>query len=248
MSIEIGWPSIAASASIPPTPQPTTPRPLTIVVCESVPTSVSGYASVPPVGLFPEDDAREVLEIDLVNDAGVGRHDAEVLERVLAPAKERVALPVARELERGVEVGGVRLGVVIDLNRMVDDELDRLQRVDFSRIAAEPNDAVAHGREIDDRRHAGEVLQQDARGREGDLLLHFGGHVPARQRLDVLGIDEPRVLAAQQVLEEDLERERQPCDDGKPAFSSAGRLKMSKVSPPAVSGVRVPNELLEPIL
>ena len=47
MSIEIGWPSIAASASMPPTPQPTTPRPLTIVVCESVPTSVSGYAMAP---------------------------------------------------------------------------------------------------------------------------------------------------------------------------------------------------------
>jgi hypothetical protein len=37
-----GWPSIAASASMPPTPQPSTPRPLIIVVCESVPTSVSG--------------------------------------------------------------------------------------------------------------------------------------------------------------------------------------------------------------
>ena len=41
-SIEIGWPSMAASASIPPTPQPSTPRPLIIVVWESVPTSVSG--------------------------------------------------------------------------------------------------------------------------------------------------------------------------------------------------------------
>ena len=41
-SIEIGWPSIAASASIPPTPQPSTPRPLIIVVWESVPTRVSG--------------------------------------------------------------------------------------------------------------------------------------------------------------------------------------------------------------
>ena len=46
ISIDIGWPSIAASASMPPTPQPSTPRPLIIVVCESVPTSVSGY-SVP---------------------------------------------------------------------------------------------------------------------------------------------------------------------------------------------------------
>jgi aconitate hydratase len=35
-------PSIAASASMPPTPQPRTESPLTIVVCESVPTSVSG--------------------------------------------------------------------------------------------------------------------------------------------------------------------------------------------------------------
>ncbi len=42
MSIDTGWPSIAASASMPPTPQPSTPSPLTIVVCESVPTHVSG--------------------------------------------------------------------------------------------------------------------------------------------------------------------------------------------------------------
>ncbi len=31
-----------ASASMPPTPQPTTPAPLIMVVCESVPTRVSG--------------------------------------------------------------------------------------------------------------------------------------------------------------------------------------------------------------
>jgi hypothetical protein len=49
MSIDTGWPSIAASASMPPTPQPITPRPLIIVVCESVPTSESGYAMVSPL-------------------------------------------------------------------------------------------------------------------------------------------------------------------------------------------------------
>ncbi len=47
-SIGNGWLSIAASASMPPTPQPSTPSPFTIVVCESVPTSVSGKASVSP--------------------------------------------------------------------------------------------------------------------------------------------------------------------------------------------------------
>ena len=36
---------MTASASMPPTPQPSTPSPLIIVVCESVPTSVSGNAT-----------------------------------------------------------------------------------------------------------------------------------------------------------------------------------------------------------
>ena len=42
ISMLTGWPSMAASASMPPTPQPSTPSPLIIVVCESVPTQVSG--------------------------------------------------------------------------------------------------------------------------------------------------------------------------------------------------------------
>ena len=41
-SILIGSPSITASASIPPTPQPTIPRPLIMVVWLSVPTRLSG--------------------------------------------------------------------------------------------------------------------------------------------------------------------------------------------------------------
>ena len=40
--MEIVYPSITASASIPPTPQPTTPKPFIIVVWESVPTTESG--------------------------------------------------------------------------------------------------------------------------------------------------------------------------------------------------------------
>lgn len=42
-TIEVHWPSITASAYMPPTPHPTTPKPLIMVVCESVPTTLSGY-------------------------------------------------------------------------------------------------------------------------------------------------------------------------------------------------------------
>ena len=54
-----------------------------------------------------------------------------------------------------------------------------------SGIAAEAHDRIAHGREIDDAGHAGEVLQDDARGREGDLVRGRRRRIPVEQRLDV---------------------------------------------------------------
>ena len=149
-SIETGWPSIAASASMPPTPQPSTPRPLIIVVCESVPTSVSGNA-------WPSRDSTtraQVLEVHLVADAGVGRDHLEVVERLLAPAQEGVALAVALELELGVALEGAGLGEHVDLDRVVDHQLHRHERVDLGGVAAEVLHGVAHGGEIDDRGHA----------------------------------------------------------------------------------------------
>lgn len=43
ITIDICYPNITASASIPPTPQPKTPSPLIMVVWLSVPTTESGY-------------------------------------------------------------------------------------------------------------------------------------------------------------------------------------------------------------
>ena len=71
------------------------------------------------------DHARQVLEVDLVADAGVRRHDAEVVERGLAPAQEGVALAVALELELGVALEREPLGEHVDLDRVVDHQLDR---------------------------------------------------------------------------------------------------------------------------
>ncbi len=140
-----------------------------------------------------------------MDDAGVGRDDAEIAEGILSPAQERVPFLVARELELRVQLKRVRLAEVVHLHRVIDDELDRLQRVDLVRVAAEPDDAVAHRGEIDDAGHAGEILEQDARGHERDLALRGALHVPFRKLLDVGGLDEPAVLLAQQILEQDLE-------------------------------------------
>ena len=79
-------------------------------------------------------------------------------------------------------------------------------------IAAEPHDAVAHRREIDD---AGTPVKSCSSTRAGVNAISFcvaRRDVPAGQRLDVVRVDEPRVLAAQQVLEQDLQRIRQAGD------------------------------------
>ena len=147
-----------------------------------------------------------------MHDARVRRHDGEVGKRVLAPAQERVALLIAFELALGVGAEGVARAGRVDLHRVVDDELGRDERVDHRRIAAHRRHRVAHRGEVDDRGHAGEVLHDDARRRERDLLRRRGVGVPRRERLDVGGIDGPVALRAQEVLEQDLQRERQPGD------------------------------------
>ena len=61
-----------------------------------------------------------------------GRHDLERVERLHAPLHELVALLVAREFQLHVEVEHVRRAVVVDLHRVVDDEVHRHERLDRS--------------------------------------------------------------------------------------------------------------------
>ena len=159
-----------------------------------------------------EDDPREVLEVDLVHDAGVRRHHAQALEGALAPAQERVALLVALELLLGVDAEGVARAEDVDLHGVVDHELGGDERVDPRRVAAHVGHRVAHHGEVDDGGHAREVLHHDPRGRERDLVGGLGLRVPGGERLDVVLGDGDAVLVAQQVLEQHLQGEGQARD------------------------------------
>ena len=46
---------------------------------------------------------------------------------------------------------------------MIDHQVDRHQRVDLSRIAAQAGHGRAHRSQVDHRRHTGEILHHDAR-------------------------------------------------------------------------------------
>ena len=136
----------------------------------------------------------QVLEVDLVADAGPRRHDPEAVEGLLGPAQELVALDVALVLDVDVRVEGRRVSPTLGDDRVVDDQLDRDQRVDLRRVAAELGQGVAHGGQVDHAGHAGEVLHEDPLGGEGDLgrvaagqPVALGIRPPAGHRLDVGG-------------------------------------------------------------
>src|SRR5699024_11475845 len=104
-----------------------------------------------------KDHPGEVLQVDLVADAGAGRDDDQVPEGLLRPAQQLVALPVAFVLERNVGLKGVRMGEDVGDDRVVDDYLGREQRADFLRIPLQIGYRDTQGDYVDHTRHAGEV-------------------------------------------------------------------------------------------
>lgn len=176
------------------------------------------------------DGLAQILQIDLVTDAGAGRNDAEVLERLLAPLQEAVALAVALVLELDVAGKGVRGAEFVDDDGVVDDEVDGNERVDLFRVATERDHGVAHRREVDDSRHAGEVLHQNAGRTVGDfvfsraLVVEPGGNV-----LDVLLGDGAAIFVAQQVLEQNLHRIGQLGNAGETVRLSLGQAVIDVV-------------------
>jgi hypothetical protein len=97
---------------------------------------------------------------------------------------------------------------------VVDDEIDRNERVDPPRVAAHGLHRVAHGGEIHHGRHPGEVLHQHARRVVGDLARGVVAALPLGDVQDIGLGDDPPVHLAQQVLDQDADRERQPADLG----------------------------------
>jgi hypothetical protein len=145
---------------------------------------------------------RKVFEIDLMANAGAGRHHGEIRKRLLAPFQEFVALLIL--LVFLDDILGERLVVAEEVHddAVVDHEIDRHQRIDLLRIAAERLHGIAHRREIDHRRHAGEILHQHPRRAECDFMFERALLQPLRNREDVVLLDGAVVFIAQQVFQQ----------------------------------------------
>ena len=151
----------------------------------------------------------EIFEIHLVDDADAGRNDLEGLERLLAPLQQLVAFPVALELKINVLLKRGRGAEEIHLHRVIHHKVNRHERLDDGWVFAEALDSGTHRRQIHQQRHAGKVLQHDARDDEWDLLLGRRLGVPVGQRAHVALGDFLAVHVAQHGFEHDADADWQ---------------------------------------
>src|SRR6185312_15831054 len=103
----------------------------------------------------------------------------------LAPAQELVALTVALVFDLDVALEGVLPAEQVGDHRVVDHQVGGRQRVDLLGFAAQITDGLAHGGQVHDAGHTGEVLHHHPRGRVLDLDAGFGFGIPVGDGLDV---------------------------------------------------------------
>jgi hypothetical protein len=158
------------------------------------------------VGIGP-DGLRQIFKVDLMADAGAGRHDAEVVEGVLTPFQEDITLHVAFIFAVDVGLKRARRAEFVDHDRVVDDQINRSQRVDALCIAAKALDAVAHRGKVHHSRNAGEILHQHAGRTIGDFArVATGVLAPIGEGLDVIDGNRLGIFKAQHVFQHHLER------------------------------------------
>ena len=157
------------------------------------------------INLTQGHDTGQILQVHLVNNAGRGRNHPEIIEGVRSPAQEFVALSIALEFTLGVDQEGCQGSVFIYLHRVIDNQVDRNQRIDLLRITTEPGRGASQGGQVDDCRHSGEILHDDAGGLEGNLPAAGVAPAPGRQAQHILLAHLKAIALTQGGLQEDLD-------------------------------------------
>ena len=117
---------------------------------------------------------------------------------------------------------GVRSADEVHLHRVVNDQIDGNEGLHAFGIGAELCGGVAHGRQIHEQRHAGEVLQYYARDHERHFVVARVLGVPRGKPPDIALRGEFSAAVAQYAFEHYPHAHRQ-AGDVEPAFFEGGK-------------------------
>ncbi len=72
-----------------------------------------------------KDNTSEVFEIDLVNDSGIRRDNAEIAESLLPPSKKRIPFLIPGKFQKGILGERTIRAECINLHGMIDYQVGR---------------------------------------------------------------------------------------------------------------------------
>src|ERR1700758_3478297 len=98
-----------------------------------------------------------------MHDANAGRNELKGFEGLLAPFQKLIAFPVALEFHLQIQSQRVGRSEKVYLHAVIDDEIDRHERLDNFGIATNAFYCAAHRSQIDHQWHASEILQNNSR-------------------------------------------------------------------------------------
>ena len=176
-----------------------------------------------------------------MDDAGGGGDDTKVVEGLLAPLQKFVTFTVALEFKFGIVVERQHTAKLVDLHRVVDDQVDRHQRVDLLGVPPHAGHGIAQRSQIDNTGNTGEVLQDHTSRFEGNLNLASSRRAPACDRFDRLWGDLEAVCLTQRSFEQNTDRKRQPTDRKAPPLQGSKTIQDSPAAAclKSISGTKI---------
>ena len=176
-----------------------------MAVCANQCVRISNFFTV--LVFVGPDGLGQVFKVHLVADACARWHNAEVVERALTPFEEGIAFHVTLIFAVHVHLESTWVAELVNHDRVVDDQINRVQRVDLLGVAAQGNDAVTHGSKVNNGWNTCEVLHQHAGRAVSDFAGVLAAFVrPFRECLDIVNRDrETAVFKTQKVLQDNFQ-------------------------------------------
>ncbi len=127
----------------------------------------------------------------------------ESVESLRAPFQKLITRAIASELHFHVLFKRIAGAREVDLDRVVDHEIDRHERLDNPGVLSQTCDCRTHRRQIDEERNARKVLEQHARDDERNLFDAFAVGLPVGELAHVVFRDLLAVTIAQHGFQDD---------------------------------------------
>lgn len=137
------------------------------------------------------------------------RNDLEVIESSLAPFKELKSFFVPLNFDLFVFSESFWSSCDIGLDGMIDDKINRAERVDLIGFSSEFFDRVSHGSKINDGWDTGEILKDDSGRSERDFDLFRAFLFPVEDGVDVVFGEREVVTVSEGTFEENSDGERE---------------------------------------